>query len=269
MARFSTSRAWEESRQIFVRDGGLLSAVALALLVLPNIIAGVVSPSTESASTLGGRTLDLIAAFIGVIGQLALIRLALGPSTSVGDAIRHGFRRFPSTFGALVIIGLGVFAIVIPVILVLMSVGAIDMTTGQTTAGGSLPVLGIVVVFLLIGARLMMSVPVASAEEIGPVAILKRTWQLTKGSYWVLLGLELLLLILAVVMMLAATVVGGTVANLVGGDLQPYSLSSLILSTVVALAQAVFTVLASVMLARMYAQLVASDVEVSVPTTGI
>ena len=44
MSRLSLSRAWEESKEIFSRDGALLSAVALALILLPEIVVGVVSP---------------------------------------------------------------------------------------------------------------------------------------------------------------------------------------------------------------------------------
>ncbi|QNP44743.1 hypothetical protein H9L14_08085 [Sphingomonas sediminicola] len=40
----SISRAWDETREIFRRDGGLLVSVALALIVLPEVVVGIVSP---------------------------------------------------------------------------------------------------------------------------------------------------------------------------------------------------------------------------------
>jgi len=58
MARLSTSRAWEESRRVFTHDGGLLTAVALALLVLPDIVAGVVAPSTAGTVSIEGRAVS-------------------------------------------------------------------------------------------------------------------------------------------------------------------------------------------------------------------
>ena len=128
--------------------------------------------------------------------------------------------------------------------------------------------LAIVAVFLLIAVRFMLTVPVASAEPAGPLTILKRSWRLTSGNYAVMLGLELLLLVLAIVLMLAATVVGGTIASLIGGDVSPYSLSALVLALFVGIAQAVLTVLVSVMLARIYAQLAGRDAEASVPSSG-
>ena len=80
--------------------------------------------------------------------------------------------------------------------------------------------------------------------------------------------LELRASIIGVLLPLAATVVGGTIANLIGGEVSPYSLSALVLALFVGVAQAVLTVLVSVMLARIYAQLAGGTAEVSVPSSG-
>ena len=54
MAGLSISTAWEESRDIIVREGRLLSTVALALIVLPTAVntfvnpRGVVVPTTPA-----------------------------------------------------------------------------------------------------------------------------------------------------------------------------------------------------------------------------
>ena len=99
-------------------------------------------------------------------------------------------------------------------------------------------------------------------------AILKRSWGLTAGHYWPLFGVELLLLIAAVVLLLSAQFVGGGIAEAIG-EIRPFSLSALILSAFMGVAQAVFTVLASVMLARIYVQLSGlAHADVSVPSSG-
>ena len=272
MAQLSLSRAWEEARQIFARDGGLLSAVALALLLLPEVVAGLVAPSVGSTPSVPGRVISLLAAFVGVIGQLALIRLALGPSTTVGQAISHGARRFPVTLGALLILICGLALILIPLMAVLIAAGVIQLPGQGQANSPSLAVLAMVlaVLSLFVAVKFIMSVPVASAESAGPLEILKRSWRLTNGNYWPLLGLELLLLVAALVLLISAQLVGGTLAQLVGGDITPFSLAALILALFIGLAQAVFTVLASVMLARIYVQLAGRpEAQASVPTTGI
>lgn len=267
MSGLSISRAWDESRQILVRDGGLLASVALALFVLPDIIAGVVSPTGDGAQTMSGRVLNLIALFIAVVGQLAIVRLALGPSTTVGQAIRHGTRRLPSLFLAMMLIGIVVILVCVPVVMVLLAMGQID-ASGQPVGNGSVVVLALVAVLMFLAVKFMLMVSVASAEEVGPVAIVKRSWTLSNGHYLVLLGLEVLFLILAVVLMYAASAAGYVIANVVGGDVTAYSLGALILAVIVGIAQGVFTIIATVMLARIYVQLVNRDAVVSVPTSG-
>jgi hypothetical protein len=71
-------------------------------------------------------------------------------------------------------------------------------------------------------------------------------------------------------LLLTAQLIGGVIGRLVGGDLEPFSLSALILALFIALAQAAFTILASIMLARIYVQLTGEReaAEVSVPSSG-
>jgi hypothetical protein len=271
MTRLSLSSAWEETKRIFAKDGGLLIAVALAMLVLPSVVAGVVEPPIDSVPSVGGRLVAVVAALVGVIGQLAIVRLALGPSITVGQAIRHGVRRFPATLGALLLLLIAIAMILIPLMAVLLAAGVIAMpAAGQPPSPSfSLAALVLAIASLLLAVKFIMSIPVASAEEAGPLAILKRSWSLTKGRYWALLAVEALLLIAALALLIAAEMTGGVLARLVGGDVVPFSLSALIVALFTAVAQAAFTVLASVMLARIYVQLSGrGDTEVSVPSSG-
>ncbi len=269
--RLSLSRAWEESRRIFAGDGGLLIAVALGLLVLPQMVAGLLAPPTGEQTNSLGRIVAFAAALVGVIGQLAIVRLALGPSTSVGQAIGHGARRFPALLGALVILMLGLALLLVPLMALLTAAGLVQVPASgqQPTASFSLAVLLLLVACLLLAVRLiMLTVPIASAESVGPIGIIKRSWRLSAGRFWPLFGLEILLLIAAVFLLAAAQFVGGSLAQLIG-SVEPFSLPALIFAMVVAIAQAAFTVLASVMLARVYIQLTGTgEAQASVPTTG-
>jgi hypothetical protein len=265
----SLSRAWEDSRRIFKRDGGLLSAVALALLVLPQMVAGLIAPPTESDPSLAGRIVVLGAALLGVTGQLAIVRRAIGPSTTVGQAIGHGGRRFPAVLGAFLLLMLALVVILIPLMAVLLATGLEVPAAGQQpSASFALLVLVLLIACLLFAVRFRRAGPVGSAETVGPLTILKRSWRLASGHYWPLLGLEMLLIVAAVFLVASAQFVGGSIAELIG-DVRPFSLSALILTIVVAIAQAAFTLLASVMLARVYLQLTGSaEAQPSVPTTG-
>lgn len=271
MPRLSLSIAWEEAKQILGRDGGLLTAVALALMVLPELVAGLVTPSIEVEPTTVGRIVALLAALIGVVGQLAIVRLALGPSTTVGNAIGHGVRRFPAVIGAVLIIALAIAVVLIPLLALLIAAGIIDMPSeGQITPSFAVAVWVMVIGSLFLAVKFIMTIPVASAENLGPLSILKRTWRITTGNYWRLFVFEILLIVAAIVVLLAAQIVGGSIAHVVAGDVRPFSPSALVLAIFVAVTEAAFTVFASVMLARVYVQLAGGgEAQPSVPTTGI
>lgn len=267
----SISRAWDESKAIFARDGRLLVAVALALVVLPMVVLGLVVPSDPQEGGLATSLLQLVVALIAMIGQLALIRLAIGPATSVGAAISHGVRRFPALLGAMLLLLLLIIALLIPVTLVLAAIGAVDVENPTRALTGA--AVGVMVLLLIaalaLSVKFLLTAPVASAEKAGPITILKRSWSLTNGHYWKLLGFLLLLLILAVVLMAAAGAIGGILGAVISPGLEVYSIGALVLALFTGIAQGAFTVLSAVMLARIYVQLSGREsLDVTVPKTG-
>lgn len=270
MVRLSISRAWEESRAIFARDGGLLTAVALALLVLPEVVVGLIAPSPDARST-AGDLLQLAAGLIALIAQLALIRLAIGPATTVGESIVHGTRRFPAMIGAVLLLMAAFVLVLLPIAAALAAAGVVSMPTERQQPTGALGLVIFVLVLLAvaISVRLTMIASVASAEPVGPLTIIKRSWALTRGHYWRLLALEMLLLIAALALLIAAQAVGGIIGRLISAEVAPMSLGALVFAVFLALAQGTFTILASVMLARVYVQLAGEDaVEIGVPSSG-
>jgi hypothetical protein len=62
---------------------------------------------------------------------------------------------------------------------------------------------------------------------------------------------------------------GGIIGRLIDPEMSPFSVSAFVVSLATGIAQGVFSVIASVMLARVYVQLAGtSQAEVSVPTTS-
>ena len=88
----------------------------------------------------------------------------------------------------------------------------------------------------------MLSSPVASAEDVGPVAILKRSWQLSSGSWWRLLAFLLLFGIGAICLIWAIDSVAGLIIHLVVVDAGPRSLGGLLISIVSQLVSATLSV---------------------------
>src|SRR5690349_4027948 len=106
MRKLSISQAWEESRVVLARDGKLIGAVALAMLVLPGLVVNAIVPAAprgEMPAAGPWIIAGLVALVISFIGQLSIIRLAMGPQITVGEAIAHGARRTLPFIGAFLI----------------------------------------------------------------------------------------------------------------------------------------------------------------------
>jgi hypothetical protein len=271
MSTLSISKAWEESKAIAVRDGRLIAAVALALVLLPEALLGVIAPppalsGEEAPSWAAG--LSLLVAVIGIVGQIAIIKLALGPATSVGESIMHGFKRVLSAFAALCLFVLPLAAILVALLISVGGSGAVEsLGRGAPQPGVAGVILLFVAVVIAVSIRFQMVVPVAAAETSNPVQILKRSWDLTRGNYWRLLGFLLVALVFAVIVLLFAQLVGGILGRIVFGDTKPFTIGALVVALISAAAQAAFTCLFAVMVARIYVQL-AGRGSAGVPNSG-
>jgi hypothetical protein len=275
MSSLSISRAWDETKSVIAHDGRLIAAVALALILLPQAIVGVIAPpptlsGEEPASWVS--LLNLLVALFGIAGQIAIIRLAIGPTTTVGEAISHGLRRLLPGFAALLLF---VIPLVVLLVILLIAIGGPDAMQSLINGTKSAPeprqaaaILLFVVFAILISVRFQLTIPVAAAENGGPIALLRRSWALTAGHYWRLLAVLLLVFAAAIVLLLFAQIVGGILARLIFGDVKPFTVGALIVALISAAAQTVFAATFSVLLARIYVQLSGRDTA-SVPKSGI
>lgn len=273
MAALSISRAWVDTKARIASDGRLFARVAAALLLLPQAVIVVLAPPAELSGVEPPSWVNLLAlaaGLIGIIGQVAIIRLALVPATSVGEAISHGLKRFLPVLGAVLILMCAVFLALVPLMLMFGLLGA--LTGAESEAGaGSVAIAAILVLAaaIFIGARFLMLMPVATAEAGGPLHIIKRSWSLTSGSYMRLLGFMILIVIAAVVVVVAIQLVLGSLLSLVFGDIEPLSLGALAYALLFGAIQAGLAIIVSVMLARIYLQLSGDEaLDVTVPKTG-
>lgn len=259
MGKFSISVAWEETKGLLARDGRLFASVALALIVLPAVIAGVVDPRAPGEVD-APRWFDLIVLVISLIsiaGQLALIRLALGPSVTVAGAVSHGLSRMLPYLVALVILGLGAIILSIPFGMAAIAMGLdVEQGTIESVSGPvALLLLAMLVLFLFVAARFLITMPVASAERAGPFEILKRSWTLSDG-HWLKLFLFLLVaLITAVIILVTVSMVAGSLILILFGSAEPMSVGALIGAIVEGLFTGIFSVVFTLMLTRIYVQL--------------
>lgn len=266
MSKLSISRAWDETRAVLARDGKLIGTVALALFVLPGLVLGLVMPTARSAEVPQPGVwmlVGFVAVLVTLVGQLSIVRLAMGPHVSVGEAIAHGARRLLPYVGSALVW-------MIPFMLVgglLLALVGKDPEHPSGAAAIGLLVLTAVGMFLAV--RFILTSAVASAEHVGSVAILRRSWQLTHGNWWRLFGFLLIFALGAIVLIVAVGAIAGVVARMLLGDLSPLSLGGLLVSIVSQLVSALISVVLFVMLARIYAQRAGAEAEVGVPSSGI
>ncbi|HYI43230.1 MAG TPA: glycerophosphoryl diester phosphodiesterase membrane domain-containing protein [Sphingomicrobium sp.] len=274
MRRLSISRAWEETRTRLGSDGKLFTTVALALIALPSAVSTLVNPNggmTGSTGSPGSGLVTLVMSLVALVGQLAIIRLAIGPSVSVGGAIGHAAGRALPYIGSILLLVVGLFLAALPFGVVLTMMGAsFERGAEQLPPGAWIPALLFFALLIYVATRMLMTSSVASAEAAGPIKILKRSWELTRGNAGRLLAFLLLFLIALVVVLSAVAVMVGLLANALFGEIEPLSAGALFVGLIQGLISAAATTVFAVMLARMYVQLSgpADAPEVTVPHSG-
>lgn len=271
MSSLSISAAWDEAKAILARDGRLYMSVALAMIALPTAINALVNPRGmgDRSAPLWADCVGIVASLIALAGQLALIRLALGPSVTVGGAIAHGFRRLPGYFLAILIILFGFLVAAIPLVMVMVASGVPIQDKPPASPVLILAAILVAGLVIFIGVRFMLAATVASAERASPIAILKRSWRLTAGNFWPLVGFLIVYLIGAIILMFAVGSVAGALIGLTLGSIQPMSAGALLVALLQALVSAVVSTLFFVMIARIYLQLAGrGDVQAGVPSSG-
>lgn len=271
-SNLSISRAWDESKTRIAADGRLLLIVALALIALPGTVAQFVAPGSgiTRAPESGWAAAVMIAVWvIGLVGQLAIVRLALGRSVSVGEAIAHGARRAPAYIGAVLLIIIAILLLSLPFVAALAGLGITFEPGAAPPPSAYIFLLLFLALMIFIAVRMMLTSPVAGAEPAGPITILKRSWRLTASHGLKLFGFVLLFVIGAVIALAALTVLASLLVNLVFGGIEPLTVPALIIALVEAFASALATTVFVVMLTRIYVQLTNGPTsEASVPRSG-
>lgn len=263
MTKLSISKAWDESRAVIARDGSLLATIALALFVLPGVISDVVTPAATPGELpkLGYWMLvTFLALLVALVGQLAVVRLAIGSGLTVGQAIRHGAERAPAYLAATLL-----WVLPVAVAAVLLAAKVVETPTNPSpSAAMALILLCCVVIWFAI--RMLMTSAVASAESVGPIEILRRSWQLTRGHWLRLFGFFAAILIGAVVAISAMAAIGGILARIIFGGIEPLTVGALLVALLVQIFSGAVSVILMVMVARIYVQL--SGEGAAAPTSG-
>ena len=265
MANLSITTAWNETVAFIAREAGLVLPIAFLLLALPGAAMQLAMPTPAPGQMPEFPPILLLLVLVaivgGMIGSIAITYLALRPGRSVGEALQRGLSRFLILFAASLLIGLAAAILFVP--LVVIFAGGAALSGASTPAAMAGPMLLAFLIFAVVAigfwVRLMLMTPVAAAENVGPIAIIARSWSLTGGRFWKLLGFALLILLAAIVVSLAISAVLGIILFLAAGPPEPGSVSMIVMTIVSALIQSVLSAVFLVLIARIYAQLAGGD----------
>ncbi|HEX8191324.1 MAG TPA: hypothetical protein VF552_00345 [Allosphingosinicella sp.] len=262
MTKLSLNDAWNDTAAFVKREWRLLVPIALLLNALPMAFAMAMMPQfTPERVPEPGLWLFAIpvAAFIGIIGNVAISWLAMSPGRSVGDALRRAFSRFLPLLGLYFMVGFAIvllFLVVATIAALLVPGLDLQAPSPGAVVGFALLLLVVMVpILLFISVRLMLAAPIAAAEEGGPIAIAKRSAALTKPVFWTLLGFLILSSLLAGIIQAVANAIVGIPILIVAGPPEPGGISNLLILLVGALVSTVVTVYLATMVARIYLRL--------------
>ena len=153
-------------------------AAAFFTLIVFGLVAGVVSVLVLSVQ-------------IGSLVDAAAARY-LGRETTVGASFRAGLRVAPKIIGT----GLLLFFSLMLGWIVLLFVVAISRNALVATVG----ILAGLVITVFVFVSWLVAPVAATVERIGPLHAVRRSWWLSKGHRWRILGLQILLWVLQVVL---------------------------------------------------------------------
>lgn len=259
MKPLSITAAWNETSAFVRREAGILLPIALALLALPAAVLQVVAPDAPPGQQPeAGAWMWLIIpmATLGALGSLTISILAIGRETVVRSAFALAFRRILPLLGAFLLLLVALMPLGLAALLFFIA-GPLGVALG-------IFLLALGAVFIWV--RVMPLSAVAAAEPIGPLAILKRSWSLTEGHFWRLLGFVLLMIVLLVVLGIAVTAIGGLLVVLIAGAPEPGNVSYVLLILLGAIVNSILSLVFTVMIARIYVQLSAAPA--SAPISG-
>lgn len=248
--------------EVLARDGRLFLPVALAAFALPGLLLGVSMPETPPGKLPPAGpwiAVAVIAILVSLTGQLSVLRLSMEPHVSVGEAISRSLRRLLPYIGAAILW-------LVPILIIGSALlGVLAMNQTQPSVPAAVALIALTIVGMFLAVRLMLSSPVASAEDVGSIAILRRSWMLSSGNWWRLFAFLLLFGIAALCLIWAIDSVAALLIRLVADDSGPRSLGGLLAAIVSQLVSASLSVVFFVMLARIYVQ---RSAQPSVPSSG-
>lgn len=245
---FSYSALWDDTSRMLKTHSAILIALAGVFVFLPNLLSTYLLPfpQAKSIAEVMSHTSaymernwhwQLLIWLITSAGAISIILVLMGREAStVGDAISRSFRLLPAYLLALI-------------------------CSNVILLGG---LLLFVIPFLYLFGRLCIVGPVVVAERrTGPFDAIRRSFELTKGFGWAVIGLIAIIFVVGMLLSGVVTLVLGTILVLILGQ----GLGGFLLLMIGAALSASLATVLLVLYVAIYRRLSAQTARV--PTSGI
>ncbi|VVT16664.1 conserved membrane hypothetical protein [Sphingomonas sp. EC-HK361] len=254
MVRIGT--VWDRTTEVIGGRGNMLAGIAATGIFLPSIVQAAFRDFALPAAQLVG----LLAAIVMLWAQLAIVAASSDPSTTGGSAQRIATARFLPAMGVVIIVVIVAAILSLPGITLLIASG-FDFAAAQAgrtqgaidagkAAGSGLYFFVFALFMLWLGARLIVLYPVIVNERLGLGAI-ARSFRLTRGLTWKVIGVLILYAIVFLVALMAATSIVGLVFRLILGS-DSVALVTFLAGIAGAIVTTIFSVLQAVFTAQLY-----------------
>ena len=256
------SGVWDRTAETISDNLGAIVPIAILAYFVPISIQGSL-PQTDSvtdpALALVFALMTLGCGLLGLWGTFAITAIA-APGVRREDAGTIARHRFLAGLFVWVVLFLVVLVLLLPVLLLFLAGGAsmADLLSGDSTRVAQAIRFPVVVYLLLLSgflmwalARLSLVTPVIVVEGLGLGAI-RRSFVLTRGVVWAILGVSILYFLVSGVARIATLTVFGSLFRLLVGGGDNALLTHVLTSIMAAMVQSAFAVLAAVFLMYLY-----------------
>ena len=231
--KFSYSAVWDETVRLLRAHAPLIAAIAGVFIFLPALLIAYALPQQPVADA--SQTVPalveylsrnwlwlLLQSLINSLGTIAILTLVFGrPGTSVGAAIGSAAALLPFYFLASILVGL------------ILSLGFLLL---------------IVPAFYLFGRLAPLGPVIVAEDRRNPIEAIRRTFEVTRGHGWAVLGLILLVAIPGAIAMGVINVLLGIVFSLVASR----EIAAFLVMIATSLSAAVLTVVLILLYAAVY-----------------
>lgn len=228
--KLDMGRAWNSATVMLATNKSMIAVVAGVFFFLPYLALSLLLPQTMAAAQPGDDPEQIFAALTAmysqywwafllvsvaqIIGMLAILVLMSDRSRpTVGEALSRGAKGFLPYFLSQM---LAIFGLMV----------VLGIPIGIASAAGAPAIVALLaLIAAVIGVYVMvkfsLAAPVVAAEGLmSPVAILRRSWALTKGNSLRIFGFFLLLFIAIMVVTAVVTMVLGVLFAAIGGQVE-------------------------------------------------